>query len=92
MLGEVEFFNNVSGWGKINGDDGESFFVHHRDITDPRFFPDKDIAKFRTLSRGQLVMFDTKDNGKPMKAAQNVILVDIEDDGDNDEKEEKASE
>ena len=73
--GIVEFFNNEVGWGKIVAHSGEPFFVHHRDITDPRFFPDDDIDKFRTLRRGQRVMFLVSETNKPMNAAYDVIIV-----------------
>lgn len=76
MNGVVEFFNNVKGWGKINGDDGNPYFVHHVDIVDKRFFKDG-FEKFRTLKPGQIVQFEPYRIGIPgkMDAATTVTIV-----------------
>ena len=75
--GVVDFFNNVSGWGKVVCDSSnEPLFIHHRDIVDERFYPDNDIEKFRTLKRGQRVSFAIEHNAKPMNAAVRLKLVD----------------
>ena len=85
MLGRVEFFNNDAGWGKIIAiETGESFFIHHRDISDPSFFPINDIEKFRTLKHGQIVMFDIEETSKPMNAAVDVIMVEAEESNSSD--------
>ncbi len=62
MIGCVEFFNNIKGWGIIKEESTEEkFFVHHSDIEDERFFPENKPDKFRTLSEGQNVTFDNED-------------------------------
>lgn len=62
MKGQVEFFNNMKGWGIIKGENQESFFIHHIDIVDVKFFPSGKPTKFRTLSEGQLVEFDVEES------------------------------
>lgn len=57
MKGTIEFFNNVNGWGLIKGEDGQTYFIHHTDIIDERFFPKDNPEKFRTLKDGQGVQF-----------------------------------
>lgn len=75
MNGTVEFFNNVKGWGIIKGSDGRSYFVHHSNISDEKFYPKDSIPKYRTLKNGQGVTFDTKpDTGKKFDAAINVKI------------------
>lgn len=50
MHGKVKFFNRVKGFGYILGDDGNSYFVSHRDI---------DSAEpFKYLMAGDEVVFD----------------------------------
>ncbi len=73
--GVVEFFNNTKGWGKINGDDGKPYFVHHTDIIDSRFFKDG-FEKFRTLKPGQIVAFEPFPINKPgkMDAVTKVLI------------------
>lgn len=56
LTGTVEFFNNAKGWGVISADN-ESFFCHHSQITDERFFPEGKPKKFRTLKAGMKVSF-----------------------------------
>lgn len=76
MHGTVEFFNNIKGWGKIIGADNNSYFVHHRDITDKKFYVDN-FEKFRTLRPGQLVEFEPDFLNRPnkMNPARNIKLV-----------------
>jgi cold shock CspA family protein len=74
VLGTVEFFNNIKGWGVIKSD-GKSFFVHHSSIVDDKFFPPQGVQKFRTLKHGQKVIFEPKgETGKSMDAAVQVKL------------------
>lgn len=73
--GKVEFFNNKKGWGKIVSNCGKEFFIHHRDIVDPKFFPDGQLEKFRTLARGQFVSFEVQESGKPMDSAVGLIIL-----------------
>lgn len=56
LSGTVEFFNNVKGWGVISAEN-ESFFCHHSQITDGKFFPEGKPRKFRTLKAGMKVSF-----------------------------------
>jgi len=48
-VGFVSSFNNEAGYGFIETDDGERFFVHHSSI---------EMEGFRTLAKGDSVMFD----------------------------------
>jgi cold shock CspA family protein len=73
--GKVEFFNNVAGWGIIKGENGESYFIHHVDIVDLKFFPDNSPNKFRTLQDGQEVLFEVDKNvDKKHPAARNLVI------------------
>lgn len=74
LNGVVEFFNNTKGWGVIKGEDGLSYFVHHKNITDKKFYPDNKATKFRTLRSGQSVIFSRIETDKQMNAAVNVRL------------------
>ena len=74
MFGKVEFFNNPKGWGVIKNDVGESFFVHHKDIVDEKFFPDDGPPKYRTLKPGQDVQFVIKETDRPLNQAVDVRL------------------
>lgn len=74
IAGQVEFFNNPKGWGVIAGEDGASYFVHHSQITDKKFFPDGKVTRFRTLKSGQKVIFIRLDTGKQMNSASNVRI------------------
>lgn len=75
MEGKVEFFNNPKGWGIIKNSVGESFFVHHNDIVDERFYPDNRPARYRTLNPGQEVSFVIKETDKPLNQAVEVTLL-----------------
>lgn len=76
VYGKVAFFDNAAGWGKIISDGGEELFVHHRDIVDKKFYPANDIEKFRTLKRGQRVMFKIEQQAdKPMNSVVELELV-----------------
>lgn len=48
-VGMVCSFNEEQGYGFIETDDGEQFFVHHSAI---------EMEGFRTLGRGDRVMFE----------------------------------
>ncbi len=75
MIGSVEFFNNVKGWGIIKTDDDESAFIHHSEITDSKFFPFGKPVKFKTLKTGQRVSFIlSKVDGK-LPAATKLQLI-----------------
>ena len=53
-VGTVRSFNEEQGYGFIETDEGEQFFVHHSAI---------EMEGFRTLHPGQNVLFDIV-NGK----------------------------
>jgi len=48
-VGFVRSFSDENGYGFIEDDEGEHFFVHHSAI---------EMEGFRTLSRGDKVMFE----------------------------------
>lgn len=48
-VGMVSSFNEENGYGFIETDDGDQFFVHHRSI---------EMEGFRSLARGDRVMFE----------------------------------
>ena len=75
VKGSVEFFNNAKGWGIIKGENGDSFFIHHNDIVDVRFFPGKDPDKFRTLKDGEEVVFEVgPKEGSKFSPAKNLVI------------------
>ena len=76
MKGNVKFFDNTHGWGIIKGEDGASYFIHHTDITDEKFFPEQGPEKYRTLKDEEKVTFDIdKVVDKPHDAARNLVIV-----------------
>ncbi|HZG87302.1 cold shock domain-containing protein [Paenibacillus sp.] len=66
VRGKVKFFDDTKGWGFISGDNGDSYFVHHRDIC---------VDGWRTLSEGQLVEFDVETTDRGRKAANVYVIV-----------------
>jgi len=64
--GKVKWFNEAKGYGFIQRDDGQDFFVHYTSIQG---------TGFRTLSKGQRVSFDVVESEKGPKAT-NVIKLD----------------
>jgi len=77
MNGTVKFFNNIKGWGLIDGFDGQTYFCHHSHIVDSRFAPDK----FRTLKTNQLVKFAPEEiPGKPLNMATLIRIDEIDED------------
>ena len=48
-VGIVRSFNEEQGYGFIETDEGDQFFVHHRSI---------EMEGFRTLRRGDKVLFE----------------------------------
>ena len=57
--GKVKWFNEAKGYGFIQRDDGQDFFVHYTSIQG---------TGFRTLSKGQRVSFDVVESEKGPKA------------------------
>lgn len=80
--GLVEFFNNMKGWGIIKGEKTEeSFFVHHENIVDKRFFPENGPQKFKKLTKGQKVQFKITDpiaEDEPGKPKKHRMAIDVE--------------
>jgi len=74
IKGNVEFFNNIKGWGIIKGENGTSFFIHHNDIVDVSFFPDSKPDRFRTLKNGQEVVFTPEPSNGKFFAAKNLVI------------------
>lgn len=46
MEGTVKWFNGKKGYGFVNGDDGEDYFVHHTAIEQGVFVRDNDRVTF----------------------------------------------
>jgi CspA family cold shock protein len=60
-VGIVRSFNEENGYGFIETDEGEFYFVHHSAIV---------MDGFRTLSRGDQVLFDITITKRGHEAAQ----------------------
>lgn len=74
LYGVVEFFNNSKGWGIIRGEDGASYFIHHTNIVDKKFYPDGKVNRFRTLKTNQKVIFKRLETNKKMHGASHVRI------------------
>jgi CspA family cold shock protein len=61
--GSVKYFNETKGYGFIQDDHGEEFYVHHSAIQGDGF---------RTLNEGEAVEFDPID-GQRGRLAANVV-------------------
>lgn len=46
MEGSVKWFNRKKGFGFINGDDGEDYFVHYTSVAQGTFLRDNDRVSF----------------------------------------------
>ncbi len=46
MEGKVKWFNRDKGYGFIEGDDGEEYFVHHSALAEGTFLRDNDRVSF----------------------------------------------
>ncbi len=57
--GVVHFFNDENGYGFVEAEDGTLLFVHHRSI---------EMEGFRTLSRGDKVLFEIVDGKRGPEA------------------------
>ncbi|MBL7100536.1 MAG: cold shock domain-containing protein [Nanoarchaeota archaeon] len=79
MEGIVKWFNRKKGFGFIQGDDGEDYFVHHTSLAEGTFVRDNDRVSFEAA--------DT-DRGKQ---AQNVTVLESKEpkEEETEEKEEK---
>lgn len=58
-VGIVRSFNDEKGYGFIETVEGEHLFVHHKSI---------DMEGFRTLNRGDKVLFDVEDGARGLEA------------------------
>ena len=63
MEGKVKWYNMRKGYGFIEGEDGEDYFIHHSALSEVRFIRENDKVSFEAV--------DT-DKGKQ---AQNVVLL-----------------
>lgn len=63
--GTVKWFSDKKGYGFIESDEGNDFFVHHTDISG---------SGFKSLNEGERVTYDVEQGPKGPKAA-NVIKV-----------------
>ena len=57
--GTVKWFNDKKGYGFINEDQGRDIFVHFSAI---------DMQGFKTLSEGDMVMFDVEESDRGPEA------------------------
>jgi CspA family cold shock protein len=64
--GSVKWFSEAKGYGFIQVDSGEEFFVHHSAIQ---------AEGFRTLREGEVVEFDPM-VGRRAREAANVVKID----------------
>lgn len=64
--GSVKWFSESKGYGFIQEDSGEEFFVHHSAIV---------ADGFRTLNEGEVVEFDPMEDQNRGKQATNVVRV-----------------
>lgn len=76
LRGVVQFFNNNKGWGIIMSEKGDVLHVHHTDIVDKKFFPDKGPKKYRTLKTKEKVSFIIMGNDNKYWSATDVRILD----------------
>ena len=60
-LGTIKWFNSKKGFGFIEQDGGEDVFVHYSVI---------EMTGFKTLSEGQQVQFEIRENEKGLSATR----------------------
>lgn len=49
MKGKVKWFNTTKGFGFIEGDDGNDYFVHHTAVKDGKSLRDNDNVTFEPV-------------------------------------------
>ncbi len=49
MKGKVKWFNRKKGFGFIDGDDGESYFVHYTAVEKGTFLNENDPVEFEAI-------------------------------------------
>ena len=63
MEGKIKWFNRMKGYGFIEGDDGQEYFIHHSQVAEGTFLREEDRVSFEAAET---------DKGKQ---AQNVVLL-----------------
>ncbi|MBW2966734.1 cold shock domain-containing protein [Candidatus Woesearchaeota archaeon] len=63
MEGKVKWFNRMKGYGFLEGDDGQEYFIHHSQVAEGTFLRENDRVSFEPVE------------SEKGKQAQNVTLL-----------------